>query len=239
MRWKPRQVALNGMSSNARILLIGFSGTGKTTVGRMVARELGWKFVDTDDLIVGQVGKPIEQIFEEEGEQSFRFYEQAAIVESCSGTNVVIALGGGAVTSGDNLERIQAAGFVVALEATPETIYHRLFDFPNQTGREERKTIRPLLETGDEEPLTRIKRLKLERQVAYSFANWIVNTDFLTISDSAAEIIRAWDRRKQLNVAQNDPEIAALVKTSRATYPIVVGWGILEQQLGTRLIETV
>ena len=56
------------MSSNSRILLIGFSGTGKTTVGRMVARELGWKFVDTDDLIVGRTGKPIEQIFEEEGE---------------------------------------------------------------------------------------------------------------------------------------------------------------------------
>src|SRR3972149_1442556 len=107
------------------IVITGFSGTGKSQVGEAVARLLGWEFLDTDREIVRRVGKPIARIFEEEGEESFRRLEREVVQEACAGQRRVIATGGGAIMDPANRQAMQK-GFLVCLEARPETIYQRL-----------------------------------------------------------------------------------------------------------------
>jgi shikimate kinase len=90
-------------SSNppARIVLTGFMGSGKSTVGPLIAERLGWRFIDVDDVIEADAGTTIAQIFAQQGERAFRDLEQAAIVRLVSDTNLVLALGGGAIERED------------------------------------------------------------------------------------------------------------------------------------------
>src|SRR5580765_1963059 len=140
---------MDGMTPPMRIILTGFSGTGKSAVGPLVARQLGWDFVDTDDVVEKRAGKRILQIFADDGEQAFRDMESEALREVCSRDKTVIATGGGAVLRADNRRLLAESGFVVCLEAWPETIFRRL------TERADTKPLdRPLLASDD--PLARI-----------------------------------------------------------------------------------
>ena len=225
-----------------RIFIVGFSGSGKTAVGRRVARLLGWDFADTDEQVAQRAGKTIEAIFANDGEPAFRRLELEAIREAASRANVVVSTGGGAIVQDGARQAMLDGGFVVAVEARPETIYARLSAPPvtgyAEDGRAE-EMVRPLLraESG-QDPLERIDALKRERQWAYASAHWTVPTDGLSVEQAAHEVVRAWRRFGASRLYTADASLAASVVTGDGSYPIVVGWGILEDQLGERLMAT-
>jgi shikimate kinase len=107
------------------IVLIGYRGCGKTTVGRLLADILGLSFVDTDALVVEEAGCAITAIFESEGETGFRERESRAIERALVSTPVVISLGGGAVTVEPNMVRLASKCMVVWLTASPEVLCAR------------------------------------------------------------------------------------------------------------------
>lgn len=116
------------MTNKRNIILGGFMGTGKTTVGQIVADYIGWHFVDTDDEIVHRFGRSIPEIFAHQGEATFRRYETVIAQSLAAGSEQVIATGGGLLVDPANLAMMQASGFVVCLTADPATIEQRLND---------------------------------------------------------------------------------------------------------------
>jgi len=218
------------MASPHNIILTGFSGTGKSRVGVEAARVLGWRFVDTDAEIALQTGKEIAAIFSQEGEETFRRLEKEALKRACSGTGRVVSTGGGILMDPENRRLALGSGLVVGLEASPETIHQRLVAQGNSRDPEER----PLLAGPD--GLKSIRELKKLRQAHYASAHWLVQTDNLTESQVAAEVIRAWQMLGGKVTASTavDPELAAVVTHSSGSYPIRIGWGLLDH-LGDRL----
>lgn len=234
----------------SRILLTGFSGTGKTAVAPLLAAHFGWDVADTDALVEARAGKRILDIFRDDGEAAFRDMEEEALREACSRERVVVSTGGGVVLRADNRRALTEAGFVVCLEARPETIFQRL------TARADTEPLdRPLLAAAD--PLARIRELKGARQHLYALCDWAVHTDGLTPEETAAEVIRAYEERAAALIASPDrvdamaaPEAAApgrtlhavpegaacMVRSLSRDYPVFVGWGTLGE-LGPRLRE--
>lgn len=137
------------------IILAGFMGSGKTTVGRILAGRLGWTLLDTDRMIEERAGRSIEQIFAEEGEARFREMECEVARSLDRLEKRVIATGGGFVVPAENLKAALAAGRVVLLMASPEEIWHRV-------GRSRH---RPLLR--DPDPERRLRELLADRAEAY------------------------------------------------------------------------
>jgi len=228
-----------------RIFLTGFSFTGKSLVAPLVAQALGWQVVDLDDLIEEAAGKAVPQIFAEEGEPGFRLREQEALLNACQRWGVVVATGGGVILAEENRRAMGEDGFVVCLEARPETILRRM-----RTADADTTSERPLLKGGD--PLNRIRKLKGLRQPLYALTDCTVHTDNLSPEHVAVEIVRAWRRhpvaplkdgnrlaaakREQTSGATESdlPDIACWVTTDTARYPVYVGWGSLAQ-LGERM----
>jgi shikimate kinase len=148
------------------IVLIGFMGTGKTTIGKIASERLGLEFADTDDLVVEQVGEPIPQIFERIGEDGFRKLETGVLRGLAGQGGKIIATGGGIVTLPENIGLLKKLGFVVWLSATVETIFARV-----SLNRD-----RPLLYTDD--PLQTITDMLAEREPLYrETADLTVETD--------------------------------------------------------------
>ena len=225
------------MTDGNRIFLIGFSGTGKSAVGRSVARLLGWAFADADELIVERADKSIDRIFADDGEPAFRRLERDIIVEMTTRERVVISTGAGSVMHDDSLGTMLASGLVVALEAHPETIYKRLSSIAEEDGAE--AMVRPMLRSGgSDDPLGRIESLKRERQWAYARAHWTVTTDAMSAEQAAHEVVRAWRKLGAAQTWRDDPDLAATVTVEQGAYPVFVGWGTLERQLGQRLAES-
>jgi shikimate kinase len=110
----------------SNLVLIGYRGSGKTTVGRAAAQRLGYRFVDTDDRIVAEAGTTIAEIFAAEGESGFRDREAAAVERASALTGCVISAGGGAILRADNVERLRRSGFVVWLTAPAEVLCRRI-----------------------------------------------------------------------------------------------------------------
>ncbi|MDM8000687.1 MAG: 3-dehydroquinate synthase [Dehalococcoidia bacterium] len=222
-----------GKRADSPIILIGFSGTGKSVVAREVAASLGWEAVDTDDEVVRLAGKGIPQIFEQEGEPHFRRLERDALAEACQRTRVVIATGGGAVLDPNNRLLMRRSGVVVCLEANPGTIYQRL---PKQN--DSPASVRPLLAMAD--PMERIVELKQSRQAYYAIADWTVQTDHLSLPEVCQEVIRGWHywlRSHQEDAAEWDDEDRVCdVVTATERYPVYVGWGPLSS-LGEKAQE--
>ena len=213
------------MSRLRNIILTGFSGTGKSKVAAEVARILGWQLVDTDEDIVSRRGKEVADIFADEGEAAFRRLEREALAQACSGDGKIVATGGGVLMDAENRRLLFESGLVVGLEARPETIYQRLVQ--RNIGRSPEE--RPMLAGSD--TLTRIRSLKAERQPFYSLAQWVVQTDGLSESQVAAEVVRAWQMLggRMGSAGDGDPELAAVVTHSRGSCPIRVGWGLLDR----------
>ncbi len=164
------------------VILIGFSGTGKTRVGREVARLLDWEFVDTDEEIERGAGKPVHRIFAEDGEPAFRDLERAQIREACRGQRRVVSTGGGAPVDPENRAAMLSGGAVVCLDAQPSAIYRRLVeDAGNSVAG------RPMLAGAD--PLGRIASLKEERRTSYASAHHTVDTDGLTVEEVAGRVV--------------------------------------------------
>ncbi len=108
------------------ITLIGYRGCGKSSVAPLVARSLGWEWFDSDQLIEQQAGCSIRQIFETEGEAGFRRRESQIVEQLLGQSNLVLAAGGGAVLAEVNRRLMRAAGPVVWLQATAETLARRI-----------------------------------------------------------------------------------------------------------------
>lgn len=108
------------------LILLGFMGAGKSTVGRIVADRLGWSFVDVDAVIAQEAGRSIPELFDQEGEYGFRSREKAALARILAGRQQVIAPGGGAVLDPENVSGMRRSGTVVVLHAPPEQLWRRV-----------------------------------------------------------------------------------------------------------------
>ena len=213
------------------IYLTGFSGSGKTTVGKQVAAMTGWTYRDTDDEIVAATGRAIQDIFREDGEAAFRRLERGVLESVSEGERQVVSTGGGIVLDERNRRTMDSTGIIVCLEARADTIFRRLSGL-DETHDEQ--VVRPLLQ--DSDPLRRIISLKAERQALYALAHWTVHTDELSVAEAASEVVRARDiRLNRANTAPTyDADLAATVRTSSGDYPVWVGWG-LSHTIGERV----
>ena len=162
------------------VVLIGFMGTGKSRVGHMVARKLGFRFVDTDDVIVQRLQMPIPEIFARLGEPRFREIERQVVADVASRSGHVIATGGGVPLSDENVRNLKENGIVVCLTATPEIVYRRTL----------RNDARPLLRTSDK--LEQIRSLLESRQLYYAVADYQVDTSTRPASAVARKIVELY-----------------------------------------------
>jgi shikimate kinase len=160
------------------ITLTGFMGTGKTVVGRKLARRLGWTFVDIDELIESSAKMSIREIFAEHGEAVFRRLEKRMISRATKKKNQVISTGGGAFTYSHNRRMLRAVGPVICLTATPKAILARV-------SRNLAK--RPMLASAPS-PLNRIKELLDERESSYAKADMTIDTSNLSVDEVLGRI---------------------------------------------------
>lgn len=159
------------------LALIGFMGTGKSTVGHTVADELKFKFLDTDHLIELRTEKTISQIFADNGEETFRKLERDVVNELVNLEKTVIACGGGLAANQENLNSLKSHALVVCLWASPEKIWERV----------RHQTHRPLLR--DSEPLEKIHQLLAVREPYYRQADALVNTEMRSMKEVAQQVL--------------------------------------------------
>jgi shikimate kinase / 3-dehydroquinate synthase len=168
-----------------RVILIGLSGTGKSSLAPKVAREIGYSWVDTDQEISERFGTPIPDVFENFGESTFRSVERDVIRSACERDNVVIATGGGAVLDESNWSLMRPGAVIIHLRASTEEIVNRL-----KTAEESNPAdMRPLLAGGD--PEERITELWKRRKPLYDRADIEVETDGKTPDAIVTEIVRS------------------------------------------------
>lgn len=147
------------------IALVGMPGGGKSTVGRQLAKRLGWGFADSDSVIEKRLGMPIRAFFDQHGEAAFREIETSVIGELAGLPRLVVATGGGAVLRKDNRHKLRSQCHVVYLRSSPEELHRRL----------RHDTSRPLLRVAD--PLARLRELFDQRDPLYrETAHFIVET---------------------------------------------------------------
>ncbi|HWP64329.1 MAG TPA: shikimate kinase [Candidatus Limnocylindria bacterium] len=163
----------------AQLILTGFMGTGKTEVGRRLARATQRPFVDTDKLVEAAAGRSIAEIFATEGEVRFRALEREAVQQAVAVPNAVVATGGGALLDPDSRRLLLSAGPVVCLTATPEEILRRLGDAED----------RPLLRGGTPaERLAKIRAILDAREASYSLATHRIDTTGRSVDELVSEI---------------------------------------------------
>ena len=200
------------MADGCNLTITGFMGTGKTTVGRILAERMGRRLVDMDEKIEAEFGKPIAQIFADDGEELFRQTE-ARLCQTLAGeTDLVIATGGGTLVSDDNRQTLAASGPVVCLTAGADTVLERVETFED----------RPLLPGDREEKKRNIERLLLNRRDAYGRIPLRVPTDGID-PDTVVERV--------LDILAGNNEIAEMIRitvpTPEGHYHICIGEGVL------------
>lgn len=158
------------------LALIGFMGTGKSSVGRLVAEQLHFDYLDTDEVIQQRTGRSISDIFGQEGEPTFRQLERQLVEELTAQTRTVIATGGGLPADPANLASLKTHALVVCLWASPEKIWERV----------KIQTHRPLLK--DSDPRKKIRDLLAARSLAYRQADVLINTDIRSIREVAQQV---------------------------------------------------
>ena len=159
------------------IILVGFMGTGKSVVGKLLAKKLHIDFVELDKMIETREKMPIKDIFEKKGELYFRQVEKEVVKEAGLRKNIVISAGGGSIVDEDNFKNLKNSGTIICLKASPETIIKRTKDL---------KT-RPLLNVPDTKK--QIEELLKKREAYYNKADFNINTDKLNIEQVVEEII--------------------------------------------------
>ena len=192
------------------VILTGFMGTGKTAVGQLVARRLGLPFVDMDAEIEAQAGKPVREIFGEEGEAAFRRMENQLCEELATGRlrselaeGAVIATGGGALINPENRSLMSQRGLVICLDTSPDEILRRLGD----------EATRPLLDVND--PRAEIERLLSARREAYEAIAWHIDTTELSVEQTARRVVSLVEA------------VSLAVRYPGGTYEIGLGSGLL------------
>jgi len=172
------------------LYLVGFAGTGKSTIGRLVAHRLGFVFFDSDFEIEQRHGKPVAQIFAEEGEAAFRELERKLIAEQLPANGSVVACGGGLIVPEGRLELLQSRGFVVCLHAPIEVLVERT----------RRTAHRPLLAGEDREQ--KVRELFARREPLYRRAGTMVLTGGRTKHDIAEHVLRIYQREARSSGAR-------------------------------------
>jgi shikimate kinase len=168
---------MTGTRSIHNLALIGFMGTGKSCVGRLAADMLHFTFLDTDNVIKARAGKPINDIFAQDGEPAFRQWERRIVEELTRRDRTVIATGGGLPADEATLASLKTHALVICLWASPETIWERV------RGHEHR----PLLNEPD--PLAKIHQLLAAREPHYRQADVLVNTEMRSVREVAQQVI--------------------------------------------------
>lgn len=173
------------ISPEVNIYLVGFMGTGKTTIGRVVAQKLNFELLDSDHEIERIKGKTIQQIFEDEGEPVFRHLERSFIESGHPAQRTVVACGGGLVVQPGMLDILKTKGVVICLHASLDTILKR-----TQANRN-----RPLLNV--EDPMDRIRTLYTAREPIYRRSGTLILTDSRPLHDVVSHVIRAYRREAE------------------------------------------
>ncbi|MCL5961017.1 MAG: 3-dehydroquinate synthase [Chloroflexi bacterium] len=228
---------MSNLPRRRHVILVGFSGSGKSVAGRKLAARLGCPFVDTDDEIARKAGVSVPEVFATSGEAAFREMERDAVAAACHNDRAVISVGGGAMASPVNREVMRQNGWIICLEASPEVIFQRL-----SRGLAAGEVPRPLL--AGPNSLERITSLKESRQSSYAQADWTIHTDLLSEDDVVEELARAQAllHRLEKRTAEGKrgvvgaplEEAAIWVNTSGGRYPIIVEENVFDQ-LGTYL----
>ncbi|MFW6152202.1 MAG: shikimate kinase [Verrucomicrobiota bacterium] len=170
------------MKNRPNIVLVGFMGTGKTAVGKMLATDLDMTFVDMDEAIVKKNGKSIPEIFAQDGEERFRQLERQLCVELSGESGMVIATGGGIVLNPLNIRDFSESGLVICLKASPETILKRV----------ETDTNRPLL-AGNK--MKKIKKILSDRNELYSSIPESIDTDQLSLREVCDYVCKLYKKK--------------------------------------------
>lgn len=167
-------------ASPANIVLIGFMGSGKSSIGKRVAAHLGFQFVDTDALLVAREGREIAEIFAQDGEAHFREVETAVLASLGTRTRCVISTGGGVVVQAENRALLRTLGFTVWLTASEDVIFERV----------SRNSKRPLLHTAN--PRATVTQLLATRRPWYAdAAQFTLDTSTLSHAAAAETIVAA------------------------------------------------
>ena len=168
------------------IYLTGFMGSGKSTVGPIVANTIGYEFTDIDREIERRAGKQISEIFAEDGEEAFRTFELGALQDLSVLEHHVIALGGGTIASEENFDLVRRSGIMVYIQLSSDEILRRV----------QRRSDRPLLRAADGSALPpdilqqRILDLLAKREVFYRRADIVVDADDRRVGSTVDEIAR-------------------------------------------------
>ena len=204
---EPQGVPRGGVGQRPNLVITGFMATGKTRVGRMMAKRLGRPFLDMDAEIETRAGKSIPRIFAEDGESAFRQAEATLCREVSNQQGWVVATGGGALLDADSRAAVLGSSTVVCLTCEPNEILARL--------KEGDEPSRPLLDVAD--PAAEIERLLAQRRPAYAAIPWQVDTTRLSV----ARVVE--------KVAQLENVVTLPVRHPGGMYPIHVGSGLLDQ----------
>jgi shikimate kinase len=161
-------------------------GTGKSSVGRLAAAHLHFRFVDTDELIESRAGRSIGEIFSQAGEEVFRGIEKQVVSELSKVQRTVVSTGGGLAANDENLASLKQHALVVCLWASPEAIWERVHT----------QTHRPLLQGAD--PMIRIRELLVKREPFYKRADVLINTEMRSIKEVTQQVLH------QFHIARTD-----------------------------------
>ncbi len=206
---------------DSNIVLTGFMGTGKSTIGRLLAERLGRRFVDMDEQLAAHFGKPIAQVFADDGEPAFRVAEIRLCMQLAGEQGLVIATGGGALVNPSSRHALAQSGVVVCLTATVDEI----------VGRLESADDRPLLPEAAEEKRRRVRNLLHERRHAYAAIAHQVDTSGRSPEQIVERVLDA------LAADQEAPGMTRIpVRTPEGRYDICLGEGLLAQ-MGRLLVN--
>jgi shikimate kinase len=165
---------------DANLYLVGFMGTGKSTVGRQVARQLGFHFLDSDGELEKQQGQPVSRIFADQGEARFRILEREFIEHGHAARSCVVSCGGGLVVPPGMIELLRSRGVVICMHAPMETILKRTLHSSH----------RPLLRV--EDPAQRLRELYAQREEIYRRSGTMVLTDKRPLREIVAHVLRIY-----------------------------------------------
>lgn len=166
------------------IYLVGFMGTGKTSVGKELAKKKKWQFIDLDELIELREKRRISDIFAKDGEPYFRRLEKRALKEVSAQNKFIVACGGGIVMDKENIKIMKETGIIMCLTATPEVILNRTSGYAH----------RPLLNVVDPKKQTELL-LKL-RSPFYAQADKIIDTSKISVKETVEKILKIIAKKK-------------------------------------------
>ena len=209
---------------NKILYIIGFSGTGKSAASKLAAEALGWKLFDMDQIIEEEIGKPISQIFEQNGEEWFRDKESELLLKLSKENNCIISTGGGLPVKGSNFDIMNNSGYVLTLDASIDIIVKRLKNKSSEGENE--KSLRPKL---IQSSLSEIIQFKSERSDIYAKSDFTINTNKLSVEEVANNIVyqaeKYVDQLNSLHFEQFD-SFCTNVLSKNNQYGVFVGLDI-------------